>query len=872
MSLKTLLTFSIVCSLLTPMVSVVAFAQAYSIQTRTGTQTNSQSYLVKHKAKSTVQNTGIPVFSTSAAVSIKGKGYLIEYKGSGTWLDPATLKLINAGRWQEASIRLEPLVDGDISRHSSTSPNCAWLAFAYLYLGKCDQLKKLAERLKDKPCLVATDELRQPPPPWVVHMLVDPLVGERSVRFLDISRVIVEAFNDVCQGKLELAEKALSLPNMVRYSGDCLFNFALATVAGKQGKPQAALAYLQRSVEFAPDFAWGYRTIGFIHLKWLKDEQKGEAAYEQALKIEPHFTEVREALIDAKLSRNDFDGAIDSAKDAIKIAPRDGESYYRLAQIYIQQWRLREGLKELQHAISLEPDNPKYYRSCASIKRFQGNLNEAIIDQQKAVEFSKEKPFEYIELASLNIGAGNNNRAVENLNEALKLDPDNMIAHNQLVKLLKDEKRIGELIEEYHRLLTRKTKDGSLHLGLAKALADSGKPDNAIKEFKEAASLNANDPEPHRQLGALYVKQKEFSAAAREYTRALNINPSSVPDLVALGHCYAEEDEFMQAEAAFVTALALKQLTQPQASAISPDRLDIMRALANLFLKEGRYSDAAAQFQAICVSQKGTNKTDGTSQMLSGLPASMLLVDQFKLSETKALRDRSSVSIQEMINALDKLPDDVRVPLLLEATDVLIKLSKSDTAIPCIDKRLRLLKNQDGDEGAWLVQKARALRLRGEVTKGEEIALKVISMKDQPSPQLSDALLEVAQDRLIAGDLAGASNFAQKAIESYPKSFNAYVIAGRVSLNKQDAKLAIASAKKALELNPYYAQAYMLLGDAQTAFNDFKEASISYRKATELYPALIEAHKSLLSSLKKLQAKDEIKKEEEQIAQLEKQQ
>ena len=71
--------------------------------------------------------------------------------------------------------------------------------------------------------------------------------------------------------------------------------------------------------------------------------------------------------------------------------------------------------------------------------------------------------------------------------------------------------------------------------------------------------------------------------------------------------------------------------------------------------------------------------------------------------------------------------------------------------------------------------------------------------------------------------------------------------------------------------NPYYVNALILLGDAQLASGDTKTASATYRKASELYPGLLEAHKSLLQTLVKLSMKEEAKKEEEQIAQMEKQ-
>src|SRR5205823_4847956 len=117
------------------------------------------------------------------------------------------------------------------------------------------------------------------------------------------------------------------------------------------------------------------------------------------------------------LLRNDFDGALDVALSGIKAAPHDSGNYYRLAQIYLQQWRLKEALAQLDKAITLAPEDARYHRSRASILRFQGQLNSAIAEQQKAVDLGKDRGFELVELAALNLEAGNSNRAADNLKE-----------------------------------------------------------------------------------------------------------------------------------------------------------------------------------------------------------------------------------------------------------------------------------------------------------------------------------------------------------------------------------------------------------------------------------------------------------------------
>ncbi len=814
---------------------------------------------------------GLCVFAQPATIAknkkVKGEGSKKESKVEkafaveGTGLPPKVLKLVNKGDWKSANKELATLAKDE----TVASRNGAWLAFSYLFLGECNELKSYAERVG---AISAAEEKGGPKPEEKSE--TKPVSKEKGNEVdsktlvaaknkekkpsddnkndkgnLTYHQLIVKAFHECCQARFDDAEATLGkMPK--EHANDALAYYALSAVAGKQGRAGAAVEYLQRCVALAPNFAWGYRTLGYLQQRWLKEFQDADASLSSALAIEPSQKEVRDMLIDGRLSRNDFDGAVDAAMAGVKSAPKEAHNYYRLSQIYTQQWRLREALDQLAKAISLDPNDPKYYRSKATIRRYQGDLNAAIADQQKAVALGKDKPFELVELASMNLAAGNNNRAADNLKEALKLDPENQLAHEKLVEVLQDERRWDDLVEEFNRALAKRPKDGKLHMQLALVLAETGKKDKAIDEFIEAGNLNQNDPEPHRQLANLYVKNKDFGKASKSYTRALNINPSSVPDFVALGYCYAETDDYMQAEAAFVTAIALQQFT---GNTSGPNKLDILRSLSSLLFEEGRYADAAAQFEAVLASTKGTPTE---------------VEDTYLLAQAKTLRDLSQASVDNLVQSFDKMSAEKK-DLHREAfIDTIIAAKRYDKALSLI-QGFGDLKPQD----LWNLLSAKALRQKGDTEGADKLLNRVVLSKELSPSQLADAMVEQAIIQ-SAKDQSKAEATAKSAIETYNKSFRAYTALGRILLNKGDANQAIEAAKKAQELNPYHAPAYLLLGDAQQKTGAVKDASESYKKAVELYPTLLEAHKSLLQTYKKLAMNAEAVKEEAQIAQMEK--
>ncbi|MDR3614484.1 MAG: tetratricopeptide repeat protein [Candidatus Obscuribacterales bacterium] len=752
---------------------------------------------------------------------------------SATGLEKKTLKLINCGKWKLAAQKLEA---ERAKSKLSASPGpesfdvrTAWLAFAYLFDNQTEKLDTLNKNL-------AADKLDDSP-----YALCSYAFGQASHGHSD-----------------EAGRTLLRLP--ANMNDDAFSNFALAAISGKQGKAEAAVTYLQRSCDIAPDFAWGYRTIGFLDQRWFKDLPKAESNYLKALAIEPDLTEARDAICEIRTARGDFDDAIEVAQVALKKHSKDATNDYRLAQIYIAQKRLKEAQAELTTAIKRAPGEAKYYRARASVRKLRMDYNGAILDQEKAVSLSSDKAFELAELASLNALAGNKNRAAANLQKALEIDPGNQAAHDRLVALLQEEDRKDDVIKEFQRLLNRQPQSAILHLQLGGVYLHYGQLDEAKKQFVLAQNLNPADPEPRRLMGRLYLSERNFGKAAVEFTAALNTSSAtvSVPDLLSLGYCYWQNGDYMQAEAAYVTSLALQQLST---QTTGPDRLEVMRSLALLFLDEKRYSDAASQYESIVAMDKDPGQQ---------------LVDSYLLAQAKALKNLNAESAQEMLNAYDKLSDVQKQDQLFNVVDALLKTGQPELASRFLkDKQIlaQVEKFDDQHKAVFYVEESNYYRLGHEdnkLQKAIDAATKVGSLKDVAVGQKSDAQLAIAQAYADEGDLVKASTAVQNANDVYGKNVAAYVLAAYLSLKTGDKDMAIIQAKKALALNPYDAKAYVMLGLAQEKSGFLKEATVSFRKAIELYPALLEAHRLLLGNLKALALTDEAQKEAEQIAQLEK--
>lgn len=767
-------------------------------------------------------------------------------------IDNQTMTLMNNGEWLKVSDRLSKLLSldkRDITKLSEAQ-RCkrayqqAWLSFAYMYQAKSKELDSLNESVK-------SENSKSP-------IKTKSAYGQR----IAIASQIVDAMHLVGQSKYDDAQKLLMDLDKNSYNlltSDCLYHFAQACVDGKKGLSLLACQRARMAFNCDGRFTWALRTIAFLEQKLLKDNTTAEAVLVEALGIDPRMTEAREMLVDIKLARNDFDGAIDAATRGIKLNSKSGAAHFRLGQIYSQQWRLKEAIKEFNLAIALDdkPGVAKYYRSRATAKKLSGDLPGAIIDQTSAVALSKDKSFELVELADLNLQAGNTNKSIDNLREAVTFDPENQAIREKLYKLLIAEKRYDDLASEYSEQIARHPKNASLHLGYANILLALGKDDKAVEEFKESANLSQTDPSPHRALGAYYIQKRQFVLAAREYTRALNIVPTSIKDMVALGFCYAEDDDYMKAEAAFVTAMALQQLT-PGLNPDDPGRVDVMRSLACLLFDEGRYGEAATQFENLVVGFKNKGATAD---------------DAFLLAKSKLMRDLTDNSARSMLAVYEVLSPGKKEAFRYGMIEALIDAGMAQMARHELDK---MPSESRADNALYGLYDSACLRLEGKIDEALAAIKKVEPLADSvkaDNPSLASRIyVEEARIELAKGDADKAAKAAEQAVSTYDKSYPAYLAQAEIAAKKGEIKQATEAAHKAIMLNPYYAPAYMVAGRAQigsTIDKEQKQGLENLKKSIELYPGWIEAHRYLLKGYQKVQMEDEAKREATLISTLE---
>jgi len=187
-----------------------------------------------------------------------------------------------------------------------------------------------------------------------------------------------------------------------------------------------------------------------------------------------------------------------------------------------------------------------------------------------------------------------------------------------------------------------------------------------------------------------YVQQGKLQNAVAEYERILKEDPKDLNVINTIGDLYSRLGRIEQAVACFkkvgdnyasegftVKAIAMyKKLTK-----LSPSSLDSVQKLADLYIQQGLYSDARAQYLSIADSYLHSNALDDAARILKkildldpdNLPAQAKLADIYLRQGKKEDAKRVLLSAAESLhqrNLLDAADDALRRLLHIDAQNL----------------------------------------------------------------------------------------------------------------------------------------------------------------------------------------------------------
>ncbi|MXV77490.1 tetratricopeptide repeat protein, partial [Candidatus Poribacteria bacterium] len=342
---------------------------------------------------------------------------------------------------------------------------------------------------------------------------------------------------------------------------DVIVNRWLAEVYIKQNRRDDANAIYMHLIQIDSANAREYYTnIAQSHLH-VMDFEAATASAKQVIAHSPRNPEGHKMLAEIAKQSSNYDGAIDSLKQAIRLRPDAIDMRSELAAVYklaekprqalAQYWRCWELSDSVSDKLSfVKPLSDTYYDlgqgsalseklkqlsksnasgvapvlALAELHRMEGDLPKARFQLARALDRQSDNPDLLSQLVNISLDLGDNQDALTYQERLVKAHPD-PIHQRKLGELLFDAGREQEAIQAWTKLLHAKNQTLEAEVKLAILLIRHAHLDEALFVLDRAAEkITGTDAHIALfQLGVVLVKMNEYERARTHFQRILEM-------------------------------------------------------------------------------------------------------------------------------------------------------------------------------------------------------------------------------------------------------------------------------------------------------------------------------------------------------------
>jgi len=421
-----------------------------------------------------------------------------------------------------------------------------------------------------------------------------------------------------------------------------------------------------------------YFILGIHYKKNLKFD-KASQNIQQAIIWEYDPVECHTQLIDIELFQNNWDLALEKARDAQHAVGSQAEFYFLMGYSYYQMGHMDKSKTCFLNAFDLKPYVTETLKNLAKVHLVMGNFQEAT---RIFKQIMKVSPFEY-NVQFLLERAMNKQRVIKpaqrpevskNISERPSLkytysfetdieSVTNLINSAALTLLRKG--RLDDAIVMTESFLELHRASPELNYNLAHFYNIKNNLDNALKYAWNSAELKENFKDAYDLIGNIFFKMEDFDNSIKVYLRVIAIDSKDAMSHYNLGCVFSAKGEVDKAEESWLNAIRYEQSKRiKNRDEISDDELSFSlvvvgrrvaaksyTALGHLYKSQKMWEKALEQFQLALESEPNRSELH--------YEIGMIHIERGNIPEAKKSLEKyvyfGGVKEQEVMQLLDDL-------------------------------------------------------------------------------------------------------------------------------------------------------------------------------------------------------------------------
>lgn len=288
-------------------------------------------------------------------------------------------------------------------------------------------------------------------------------------------------------------------------------------------KPREAADFFSKAIAIAPDNAYYHTAKAEALLKLTDGAVQAIACLNEALRLKPTDGHAHAVLAGLLESTGNAAGAVEHYKQAVKLDPKNADSFFRLARLILDT-QPDMALLHINSALSLSPESSDYYCIKAKVLTVLGHNKQAIEHLRESLRASDSQDggrnAETLrELAELT-ESESPKLALMYINRALEMEPKNAEYICTRAGLLFSTGEHKKALNQYNEALKLDSKSHDALLGVARCLSADGDL-KAIGYFDRAIAIAPDMADCYAEKAALLAKSGRTGDAVTAYATAI---------------------------------------------------------------------------------------------------------------------------------------------------------------------------------------------------------------------------------------------------------------------------------------------------------------------------------------------------------------
>ena len=433
----------------------------------------------------------------------------------------------------------------------------------------------------------------------------------------------------------EINETRLRLQKMASTGDTAPLEVALGTLSLRQRDLKTAETCFQNALKLDPKFSDAYSALGNLYLT-KQDVKQAEQAFQTAMELAPSRLDKALLYAQFKILTGDPDAGKSLLQGMVKKTPAYLPGWVALAQLADAEKDYAGGITLLGNVLSRDSRNLDALLLKARLEMEKGDTARAIKDLERLAQTFPNRPVVYYQLARAQAVINEFDKATSNLNQALKLNPHYADASMLLAELQIYTKNYEPAIASLQQLIRQQSQFLPAGLLLARAYIGQERPDNAIQVYRTLEKAFPTNAQIPLLIGTALVKQKKYPEARAEFEQARKLAPDSLSALEQLVDLDLVEKQYDTAQQ------RVQQLIGQY-----PKAVPLQLLLARVLIARGDTNQAETTLKQII------------SMAPDSLPAYLMLAQLYITA------NENEKALAELSAALAKKPDDVESLMLM---------------------------------------------------------------------------------------------------------------------------------------------------------------------------------------------------------------